>query len=96
MFILLVNIKYWQLYTYSGYAHISSLEGGERLLTVVIKCKCLKHVNYGFVYFSKIKYSRAFVKRPSQGTSSLISRLTTMSLDVWPDIQSSRIAYQYV
>ena len=28
-----------------------------------------------------VKYSRIFVERPSQGTSSLASRLTTMSLD---------------
>ena len=31
--------------------------------------------------FVLAKYSRAFIKRPSQGTSSLASRLTTMSLD---------------
>ena len=31
--------------------------------------------------FVLVKYSRAFVKRPSQGTSSLASRLTTVSLD---------------
>ena len=28
-----------------------------------------------------VKYSRAFVKRPFQGTSSFSSRLTTVSLD---------------
>ena len=32
--------------------------------------------------FVLVKYSRAFVKRPSQGTSSLASRLTTVSLDI--------------
>ena len=32
--------------------------------------------------FVLVKYSRAFVERPSQGTSSLASRLTTMSLDL--------------
>ena len=31
--------------------------------------------------FVLVKYSRAFVKRPSQGTSSLASQLTTVSLD---------------
>ena len=31
--------------------------------------------------FVLVKYSRAFVERPSQGTSSLASRLTTVSLD---------------
>ena len=33
--------------------------------------------------FVLVKYSRAFVERPSQGTSSLASRLTTVSLDYW-------------
>ena len=33
--------------------------------------------------FVLVKYSRAFVERPSQGTSSLASRLTTVSLDIW-------------
>ena len=32
--------------------------------------------------FVLVKYSRAFVERPSQGTSSLASRLTTVSLDI--------------
>ena len=32
--------------------------------------------------FVLVKYSRAFVERPSQGTSSLASRLTTVSLDM--------------
>ena len=32
--------------------------------------------------FVLVKYSRAFVERPSQGTSSLASRLTTVSLDL--------------
>ena len=32
--------------------------------------------------FVLVKYSRAFVKRPSQDTSSLASRLTTVSLDI--------------
>ena len=31
--------------------------------------------------FVLVKYSRAFVERPSQGTSSLALRLTTVSLD---------------
>ena len=31
--------------------------------------------------FVLVKYSRAFLERPSQGTSSLASRLTTVSLD---------------
>ena len=31
--------------------------------------------------FVLVKYSRAFVERPSQATSSLASRLTTVSLD---------------
>ena len=31
--------------------------------------------------FVLVKYSRAFVERPSQGTSSLASRLTTVNLD---------------
>ena len=31
--------------------------------------------------FVLVKYSRAFVERPSQGTSSLASQLTTVSLD---------------
>ena len=33
-------------------------------------------------WFVLVKYSRAFVERPSQGTSSLASRLTTVSLDL--------------
>ena len=33
--------------------------------------------------FALVKYSREFVERPSQGTSSLASRLTTVSLDVF-------------
>ena len=32
--------------------------------------------------FVLVKYSRAFVERPSQGTSSFASRLTTVSLDI--------------
>ena len=32
--------------------------------------------------FFLVKYSRAFVERPSQGTSSLALRLTTVSLDL--------------
>ena len=32
--------------------------------------------------FVLVKYSRAFVERPSQGTSSLASRLTTVNLDI--------------
>ena len=32
--------------------------------------------------FVLVKYSRAFIERPSQGTSSLASRLTTVSLDI--------------
>ena len=32
--------------------------------------------------FVLVKYSRALVERPSQGTSSLASRLTTVSLDI--------------
>ena len=35
-----------------------------------------------FLRFVLVKYSRAFVERPSQGTSSLASRLTTVSLDM--------------
>ena len=31
--------------------------------------------------FFLVKYLRAFIERPSQGTSSLASRLTTVSLD---------------
>ena len=33
--------------------------------------------------FVLVKYSRAFVERPSQGTSSLASRFTTVSLDLY-------------
>ena len=33
--------------------------------------------------FVLVKYSCAFVKRLSQGTSSLASRLTTVSLDMY-------------
>ena len=33
------------------------------------------------IRFVLVKYSHAFVKRPSQGTSSSALRLTTMSLD---------------
>ena len=33
--------------------------------------------------FVLVKYSRAFIERPSQGTSSLASRLTTVSLDLY-------------
>ena len=33
--------------------------------------------------FVLVKYSRAFVERPSQGTSSLASQLTTVSLDIF-------------
>ena len=33
--------------------------------------------------FVLVKYSRAFVERPSQGTSSLASRLTTVNLDLF-------------
>ena len=40
--------------------------------------------------FVPVKYSRAFVERPSQGTSSLASRLTTVSLD--PFIKVSNIS----
>ena len=32
--------------------------------------------------FILVKYSRAFIERPSQDTSSLASRLTTISLDM--------------
>ena len=32
--------------------------------------------------FFLVKYSRVFVERPSQGTSSLASRLTTVSVDI--------------
>ena len=32
--------------------------------------------------FVLVKYSRAFVERPLQSTSSLASRLTTVSLDI--------------
>ena len=38
--------------------------------------------------FVLVKYSRAFVERPSQGTSSLASRLTTVSLDIYIYIYS--------
>ena len=34
-----------------------------------------------FTTFILVKYSRTFVKRPSQGISSLALRLTTMNLD---------------
>ena len=52
-----------------------------------MKRKRKRLVSYGIFYFNKVcqvlvKYSRAFVERPSQGTSSLASRLTTVSLDV--------------
>ena len=33
--------------------------------------------------FVVVKYSCVFVERPSQGTSSLVSRLTTVSLDTY-------------
>ena len=33
--------------------------------------------------FVLVKYSRAFVERPSQGTPPLASRLTTVSLDIY-------------
>ena len=33
--------------------------------------------------FVLVKYSHAFIKRPSQGTSFLASRLTTVSLDIY-------------
>ena len=33
--------------------------------------------------FVLVKYSRAFVERPSQGTSSLALRLSTVSLDTY-------------
>ena len=36
---------------------------------------------YILTRFVLVKYSRAFVKRPSQGNSSLASQLTTVSLD---------------
>ena len=36
----------------------------------------------GFFRFVLVKYSRAFVERTSQGTSSLASRLTIVSLDL--------------
>ena len=39
--------------------------------------------------FVSVKYSHAFVKSPSQGTSYLASRLTTMSLN-------TLIIYTYV
>ena len=32
--------------------------------------------------FVLVKYSRAFVERPSPGTSSLVLQLTTVSLDI--------------
>ena len=47
--------------------------------------QALRFVSYGIFYFNKVvlvKYSCAFVERPSQGTSSLASQLTTVSLDV--------------
>ena len=36
-----------------------------------------------FTRFVLVKYSRAFIERPSQGTSSLASRLITVSLDIY-------------
>ena len=44
--------------------------------------------------FVLVKYSRAFVERPSQGTSSLASRLTTVSLDSY--IRTSTYVCMYV
>ena len=41
--------------------------------------------------FVLVKYSRAFVERPSQGTSSLASRLTTVSLDIYTRISYSTV-----
>ena len=52
-----------------------------RLLSGVIKHLPLWFVGYGITRFVLVKYSCAFVKRLSQGTSSLVSRLTTVSLD---------------
>ena len=43
-----------------------------------------------FTRFVLVKYSRAFVKRPSQGTSSLASRLTTVSLDIIFDYSNTQ------
>ena len=43
--------------------------------------------------FVLVKYSRAFVERPSQGTSSLASRLTTVSLDVCISYITLRVGY---
>ena len=39
--------------------------------------------------FVLVKYSHAFVDRPSQGTSSLASRLTTVSLDIYIFLRSN-------
>ena len=43
--------------------------------------------------FVLVKYSRAFVERPLQGTSSLASRLTTVSLDHIADILTRPYTY---
>ena len=45
----------------------------------VLKARKLWH--FLLTRFALVKYSRALVERPSQGTSSLASQLTTMSLD---------------
>ena len=48
--------------------------------------------------FVLVKYSRAFVERPSQGTSSLASRLTTVSLDLYSsawEVQRVLLGYNY-
>ena len=45
-----------------------------------LKARQLRHF-FILKRFVLVKYSRAFVERPSQGTSSLASRLTTVSLD---------------
>ena len=46
--------------------------------------------------FILVKYSRAFVERPSQGTSSLTSRLTTVSLDIYIYIYIYIYTYIYI
>ena len=46
--------------------------------------------------FVLVKYSRAFVERPSQGTSSLASRLTTVSLDIYIYVYICIYIYIYI
>ena len=56
---------------------------------------------FALTRFVLVKYSCAFIKRPSQGTSSLASGLTTVSLDYIAAYRllariTTRITYNFI